>query len=179
MTSKLPLKVINLAGGPGAGKSTTAAGLFNLMKNRGHRVELVTEFAKDLTYARDWETRNNQLYMLGVQDQRLRRLVGQVDWAITDSPLYLGLVYASEEYGGWYSEAVWGAFRRYDNHNVALQRVKPYAAYGRDQTEEQARELDFQLLRVARQASASTDFVLMHLPGDSEAPHQIAYQLGL
>ncbi len=44
------LKVINLWAGPGAGKSTTAAGLFNLMKIRGYNVELVTEFAKEMVY---------------------------------------------------------------------------------------------------------------------------------
>lgn len=172
---KLPLQVINLFAGPGVGKSTTAAGLFNLMKNRGHRVELVTEFAKDLTYARDWESRKNQLYMLGVQDQRLRRLVGQVDWAITDSPLPLGLAYAGEEYGRWFREATLGAWGRYHNRNVFLHRAKPYAGYGRDQTETEAESLDIQIqLLVGRLCHD-----LIRLRGDEEAPHQIAFQLGL
>ena len=47
------MKVINLWGGPGCGKSTTAAGLFSIMKMRGHKVELVTEYAKELTYDRN------------------------------------------------------------------------------------------------------------------------------
>jgi dephospho-CoA kinase len=34
------MRVINLAAGPGAGKSTTAAGLFNIMKLKGLKVEL-------------------------------------------------------------------------------------------------------------------------------------------
>ena len=41
------LKVINLYGGPGTGKSTTAAALFALIKREGYNVELVTEFAID------------------------------------------------------------------------------------------------------------------------------------
>lgn len=40
--------VINLIGGPGSGKSTTAAGLFFRMKSMGVRCELVTEYAKEL-----------------------------------------------------------------------------------------------------------------------------------
>ena len=40
------MKVINLFAGPGAGKSTTAAGLFHLMKIAGMNVELVTEFSR-------------------------------------------------------------------------------------------------------------------------------------
>lgn len=44
------LEVISLWAGPGAGKSTTVAALFNLMKRERYSVELVTEVAKDCTY---------------------------------------------------------------------------------------------------------------------------------
>lgn len=80
-------KVINLFAGPGAGKSTTAAALFVLMKTEGYKVELVTEYAKELVYAEDWETLNWQPAVTKEQDARQRRLVGKVDWIITDSPL--------------------------------------------------------------------------------------------
>ena len=61
MTTILPLKVINLWSGPGGGKSTTAAGLFNIMKHMRLDVELVTEVAKDRVYAKDFQTLGNQL----------------------------------------------------------------------------------------------------------------------
>jgi ATP:corrinoid adenosyltransferase len=51
------MKVINLWAGPGAGKSTTASGLFYLMKTADMQVELVTEYAKDMT----WEGRHEVL----------------------------------------------------------------------------------------------------------------------
>jgi hypothetical protein len=54
------MKVINLWAGPGAGKSTTAAGLF-LMKLTGRRVELVTEYAKEVVYDQDPTRIKNQL----------------------------------------------------------------------------------------------------------------------
>ena len=38
--------VVNLFGGPGCGKSTTAAWLFNQLKERGINCEYVTEFPK-------------------------------------------------------------------------------------------------------------------------------------
>jgi adenylate kinase family enzyme len=44
-------KYINIFGGPGAGKSTTAAALFAEMKRRGMNVELATEVAEDREYA--------------------------------------------------------------------------------------------------------------------------------
>lgn len=48
--------VINIFGAPGAGKSTTAAALFALMKLEGYKVELATEHAKDRYYAAPAQT---------------------------------------------------------------------------------------------------------------------------
>lgn len=42
--------VVNLYGGPGVGKSTGAAYVFARLKEAGVVAELVTEFAKDLTW---------------------------------------------------------------------------------------------------------------------------------
>ena len=39
--------IINLIGGPGSGKSTTAAGLFYKLKQMGIDCEMALEFAKD------------------------------------------------------------------------------------------------------------------------------------
>ena len=68
------------------------------MKLEGLNVELVTEYAKDMT----WEGRGNiledQLYMLAKQNRRLSRLQDKVDFAMTDSPLFLGLAYSKPDY---------------------------------------------------------------------------------
>ena len=40
-------KIVNLYGGPGTGKSTTAAALFAEMKIRGVNCEYIQEYAKD------------------------------------------------------------------------------------------------------------------------------------
>lgn len=137
------MKVINIFGGPGIGKSTTAAGLFTKMKLAGYRVELVTEYAKDLTYEAAHSVLGNQLAILGEQDRRLRRLNGKVDYVITDSPLLIGLVYVVQPYNEpWFTNAVTGAFNSYENINVVLHRVKPYQLYGRNHTESQAIEID-------------------------------------
>src|SRR5262245_20723095 len=52
-----PTLTVNLFGGPGCGKSTNAALVFGKLKNDGINVELVTEFAKELT----WEGRSGAL----------------------------------------------------------------------------------------------------------------------
>ena len=73
-------KVINLFGGPGAGKSTTAAGLFYEMKVRDIKCELVTEYAKDMTYEKQREF-NKTLYciMKEVSNSNSREFLERMD----------------------------------------------------------------------------------------------------
>lgn len=139
----LPLKVINLWGGPGSGKSTLAAGLFNIMKSLGFKVELALEAAKDETYEGNRTTLDNQFLLAALQDHRLRRLVGHVDWVVTDSPIPIGEVYTTPEYIEWVPWAE--AYERYNNYDVFVQRTKPYAIFGRNQTEAEAHGLDVRL----------------------------------
>lgn len=178
MTQQLPLKVINLFAGPGAGKSTLAAGLFNLMKNLGYRVELVTEFAKDATYEQA-TILSNQLVVLAEQDRRLRRLVGQVDWVITDSPLPLGAAYMTPEYEEWLVPAIWGAFDRYQNYSVLLKRgpAHPYQQYGRSQTEAEAMALDNVIGHLFDRARDGEEDFSMEVESNAEAPYRVFEEL--
>lgn len=175
MTKKLT--VINLYGGPGSGKSTTAAGLFNLMKHHGLRVELVTEVAKDKTYAGDRKALGNQLLLLGLQEHRQRVLEGEVDWCITDSPLPLGLVYASPEQADLLDPLVYEAMERYDNRHFFIERCKPYATYGRNQTASEALAIDINVRAVYEAAIMGT--YGCDIPGDEDAEYAIAGALGL
>ncbi|MCS3449868.1 putative ATPase [Bradyrhizobium elkanii] len=139
--------VINLIGGPGAGKSTTAAGVFFFLKLLNVRCELVTEFAKELTYDENWSDLKRQLYVTAEQERRQRRLVGKVDFIVTDSPLLLGVAYVSDERERRaVEESARSLFDSYENLNFAIQRVKPYQPYGRKQTEEEARAIDQRLV---------------------------------
>lgn len=152
------LKVINFWGGPGVGKSSAAAQLYAAMKAQDLRVELVTEAAKDLTYEGDVRRLNNQLLILAQQHDRLDRIAGQVDYAITDSPLPLGLVYLNPR---WRTEAfvmvTRETFAQFDNTNIMLKRVKPYQTYGRYQTEAEARVLDGNIEKVFNDFVATPD----------------------
>ncbi len=172
------LRVINLWGGPGAGKSTTRSRLFHEMKRMGLRVEEATEFAKDLTYAKDFGTLTNQLVVLAEQDRRIRRLVGQVDWVVSDSPLPLGLVYSTPEYGEWFRWAVKGAYTRYTNYDVLLERRKAYATFGRNQTESEARSLDIEISKCFAWATVGHIERTLEIPGDDLATPNILAFLG-
>lgn len=164
-------KVINLFAGPGAGKSTTAAGLFFLMKSEDHKVELVTEYAKDLTYSKRWGCRANQVTMLGKQFERLWRLKGQVDWIITDSPLLMQLAYITKgEFNrAWLGDAIRGAHKMFDNLNFKIVRKKPYQQLGRDQNESMAKALDREIEKIL----IENDTYFAHIKGNDKAPANI------
>ena len=144
------------------------------MKTAGYRVELVSEYAKDLTYEGSFGVMRNQLTLLGEQDRRLQRLVGTVDVAITDSPILMGLVYAKDRYAApWFRTAVEGAFDSYDNFNVFVHAVKPYQPWGRRQSEASARALDGPILELLAGRHR------VAVPGNETAPHLLLNLLKL
>ena len=141
-------KVINLFGGPGISKSTTAADIFSKLKRAGKEVELVREFAKE---AFAWKGRKiepyHQLYILGNQIDRELPLYGKVDYIITDSPIYLCGFY-TEYYNKSASitevikETLAGQQDKCQHYNFNLNRLKPYNPKGRFETEEEAKAID-------------------------------------
>lgn len=137
------MKVINLFGGPGHGKSTMAAGIFHRLKLNGLNVELVTEYAKDMTFEDRKNILSDQIYILAKQNRRLERLRGKVDVVVTDSPLILGLLYAPTDYYKTYEPLAVELFNSYDNVNLYLTSSKglEYKPEGRNQTEEEARKI--------------------------------------
>jgi len=92
----LPLKVINLYGAPGMGKSAVAAGLFWLIKTRQASIEHITEYAKYLILSdRKWQLERDQLYVVAKQHHKMEILKGHYDFSVTDSPLALASFYAT------------------------------------------------------------------------------------
>ena len=143
---------VNLFGGPGTGKSTTSAGVFALMKKRGYKIEIITEYAKDLTYKEDFKALTNQLSLLAEQKTRHWVLENQVDYTITDSPFVMGLTYLRDDPHLPKDEFIRLAvamYKTYNNLNIFLERdndVHPYQEYGRSQTLEQSMEKDKEIL---------------------------------
>ncbi len=147
------MKVINLFGGPGSGKSTIAAGLFYNMKLQHQSVDLVTEYAKELV----WEGRladmlDKQEDIFVEQQSRIRRLRNNVDYAIVDSPLLLSYIYPkmNELQRGvdkWpalteFLNFVSAVNDTYDNINIFLERPESFEANGRDHSLQEAQTID-------------------------------------
>lgn len=142
--------VVNLIGGPGAGKSTTMAGVFSKLKSLGVDAEMVTEFAKELVWENRKDTMKDETYIFAKQAHRIFRVNGQVDAIITDRPIILTVLY-NNKYGEKspnLDALVAETFEKYNNVNYFLNRVKEYNPNGRNQTEEESDEIAEGLLKI-------------------------------
>ena len=138
--------VVNLIGGPGCGKSTAAAGVFSGLKWSGVNCELALEFVKDAVWEKNLKVLDNQLYILANQHHRIWRLANQVDVIITDSPLFLSLIYGEKE-SKLFKDFTLELYNNFNNMTFFLERTKLYNATGRIQTEEEAKQIDLDILK--------------------------------
>jgi nicotinamide riboside kinase len=145
-------KIINIFGGPCAGKSTVAADLFSVMKRRHLSTELVTEYAKSLVYqGREKILQEEQLYIFAKQLLQQKSIYGQADFVVTDSPILLSAIYCKVD--GFvpknaFQHLVVETFNAYDNVNILLERNKkfPYDSKGRTQKDvKEAEEVDIKI----------------------------------
>lgn len=128
---------VNIFGAPGAGKSTTAAAAFSFLKLLGINAELVTEYAKDLVWEGTTVKLQNQIYIFGKQYQRLFRLDGKVEVAITDSPIMLSTIYDNTD-TETFKKLVVDTHNGMNTLNYFVKRVKAYNPKGRMQTAEES-----------------------------------------
>lgn len=142
------MKVISLYGGPGTGKSTTAAEIFSKLKKLDFNAELITEFAKQLTWHERMKCLEDQFYVAGKQYHKMHMLKDKVEVAVTDSPLILSLYY-NQLYAGLpecFDQTILHLHKSFEDQiNVLLKRSKNYNPKGRNQTEEEAKLIDVEI----------------------------------
>lgn len=149
-------RIVCLYGGPGSGKSTTCAGLFYNMKLLGFDVEMNREYVKEWV----WEGRSiqegDQPYFFSKMARRERiYMKNDVDYIVTDSPLvlthYYGLKYDPME-----REFNTSLMMLKNHHQICknmgykvehyfITRSKTYNPNGRYQTEDEARQIDYEI----------------------------------
>lgn len=136
-------RFINLFAGPGAGKSTIAAGVFSLLKQRGLDIELVPEFAKELV----WEgspALENQSYVTARQFYVIKRLDNKCKWVITDSPAFLGAAYCTSAYPRSYIDTLywWHTQTQTEGLNFFLERGADFDPKGRVHGKHESQMID-------------------------------------
>jgi len=135
--------VINLYGGPGAGKSTLAAGLFAKLKEDNIDCELVTEFVKENIWENSKDILKDRFYTSAVQYHRLFRLNGKVDVIITESPFMQSIVYNDVIKYEEYDKLIYKLYLEFDNLDFYIERgINKYSSVGRIHTKEESLKKD-------------------------------------
>lgn len=140
--------VVNLIGGPGSGKSTTAAGLFYNLKKLGINCEMALEYAKDKVYEESFKTMDDQLYIFGKQYHRMWRLKNLVDVIITDSPLLLSIYYNKTK-SNYFEDLIVEQYNKFNNMLYILKRDNiEFKQEGRIQNEEESKHIDMEVKNI-------------------------------
>lgn len=149
--------VINAFGGPGAGKTTACLHIAAQLKKRGFSAEYVQEYAKELTWDKNFEmldgSPQHQKLIFAEQSKRLNRLVGKVDFVVTDAPLLLNSVYLDPSYSKKqaYTKAVMERFQKYDNFCFVVGRDTSYfETIGRTQSLEESIQKDNEIVQLLK-----------------------------
>ena len=170
------MKVINFYGGPNSGKSTKAAGLYYKMNMAGYSVELNNEFAKECVWEDNVPMLKDQLFMLAHQHRKILRLVGKVEYVITDSPVMLSGIYRELYEGPLYSDLIdklaKECYNKYDNINFMLDRPNQFKQTGRAQNLEESLDIDEAILCMFR--DEQIPFYQLKAPSMKEDPFYIA-----
>jgi predicted ATPase len=135
---------VNFYGGPGTGKSTTAAFVFAELKKAGVNTELITEHAKDLTWENNQERLAYQPIIAAEQQWMEHRVEGKVDVLVSDTATFLSVIYDNGKMTQLFLDWVVEEYKQARRLNVFLTR-NPNRAYnpaGRNQTQDEAEALD-------------------------------------
>jgi nicotinamide riboside kinase len=142
------MKVINLFGGPGVGKTTVAMRVFTELNMKQIKIEYVDEYAKELTWNQSFKLMENQRMIFANQHQKFFRLKDTIDMVVTDAPLFNSIVYSGkDDKNKTFHADVFNEFNEYKNLNFFLKRETVYKEHGRSQKLEDAIKVDEEVLR--------------------------------
>ncbi len=135
-------KIVCLWGGPGTGKSTTCAGVFNILKKAGFNTEMNREYIKEWVWEGRTLNEGDQVYITAKTLKKEAHYIRKgVEFIVTDSPAALTTFYGNiyDKY-----EREFGACRLivkqhhqlckdygYKIEHYFLVRTKPYQPEGR------------------------------------------------
>jgi len=139
--------VVNAFGGPNSGKSKMTSAIFSELKEWGVSCEIAAEFAKDLVWEERKKTFEDQIYIFGKQFHRIFRLLGKVNVVLTDSPLLFTPIYDAQRRSSLEKLAM-EEYSRMWNYNIFFKRTQPYNPVGRNHTEDEAKQVDCDILNM-------------------------------
>ena len=150
--------VVNAFGGPGSGKTTACFYVACELKKRGYVVEYVPEYSKELVWEENWElldgSYEHQKQILTEQKRRIDRLIGKVDFVVTDAPILFNIIYLTEQdKRDQHIKYLMKLFSDYNNFNFFVQRdEKDFESEGRLQNLEESKQKDQEILNLLKTA---------------------------
>ena len=174
--------LINLFGGPGSGKSTTAAHLFVLLKEKGKRVELVTEYVKQWSWEKREIVYSDQFYFFGQQARKEYSLFDKVDYIVTDAPTaivgYFSAVFGNDAQRECFETMVSTYYETCKEQGVILKnfwinRMCEYDTHGRFQTANEALKMDTDQIKYIRKLGLYPSLI----DGDNTAARNILKEI--
>lgn len=155
---------INIFGGPGCGKTTTAWKVAATLAELGYVVEVIPEFAKSLTWNKSFNVLGDQLFVFATQSHPLEMLrSSHLDFVIVDSPLPTSLAYMPAGFYPSFEPLVMEVFKSHKNVNYLLRRETNYVSVGRNETPDGAKLKDTRICDILHKHG-----VVYHVVGLSE-----------
>lgn len=161
--------IVNFYGGPCTGKSKMGLRLTSDLKDLGYKVDYTGEYAKDMTWQKSHHILSNQHYIFAKQQNRIWRLYNQVEFIVTDSSLLNSVVYCKDETSELFKKYVHEEYNSRNNLNINLLRGKYYDPKGRNQTLDEAIQLDKEITEVV-ESKYGFDLII---PGELEYSEKV------
>lgn len=148
--------IVNLFGGPGSGKTTCSWEIASELKKMGYITEYVPEYAKELVWDNALDLLDgsliNQKMILVEQQHRIERLLGKVDFIITDSPVLMNPVYLQDGLDSnavsEYKVEILDLFKSNANFCMFIERGGKFENTGRIHNLEQSKEIDIAIKNI-------------------------------
>lgn len=149
--------VINAFAGAGAGKTTACLEICEKLKKLGYVTEYVQEYAKELVWDNNMEmldgSEEHQFEILKEQMKRQDRLIGKVDFCVTDSPLLLNGIY-NKQLTPEYNTMIHSLFRDYNNFSFFVKRdTQNFEQKGRIHNLAESIEIDKEVTSMLKKAN--------------------------
>lgn len=178
------MKVVNMFGAPGVGKTTKALMTTALLKEKQIDAEISLEVVKSYIHSGAEKLLAYQNYIFAEQERSIHFLLDsrEAEFAITDSPLLLPVIYASKDYPVYFKDLVFETFNTYQNINFFIHRNHKYSFNSRVHNEEQSDLISKKLYAflvnnnipfIEMQSTDSTqDIIISHLLKNRDSDYQ-------